>query len=124
MDGPLADSLIWDEKGRRKAGKIALLFSPTIDLLFDNHINVPVPKYTTLWNSSLMAGLVGCAVVDIHSSFTGFRLLAAACQKRSIVKRKTGKFALSLSPTIDLPFDNHINVRVSKYTTLHCGIHL
>jgi hypothetical protein len=40
-----------------------------------------------------MAGLVGCAVVDIHSSFTGFRLLAAACQKRSIGGRKTGKFA-------------------------------
>ena len=71
----------------------ALSLSPTIDLLFDNHINVRVPKYTTLWNSSLMAGLVGCAVVDIHSSFTGFRLLAAACQKRSIGGRKTGKFA-------------------------------
>ena len=79
--------------GGRKAGKIALSLSPTIDILFDNHIIVQVPKFTTLWNSSLMAGLVGCAVVDIHSSFTGFRLLAAACQKRSIGGRKTGKFA-------------------------------
>ena len=79
--------------GGRKEGKFALSLSPTIHLLFDNHINVRVPKYTTLWNSSLMAGLVGCAVVDIHSSFTGFRLLAAACQKRSIGGRKTGKFA-------------------------------
>ena len=66
---------------------------PQLFIFFDNHINVRVPKYTTLWNSSLMAGLVGCAVVDIRSSFTGFRLLAAACQKRSIGGRKTGKFA-------------------------------
>ena len=78
-------------EGRRE--KLLCRFPQLFDLLFDNHINVPVPKYTTLWNSSLMAGLVGCAVVDIHSSFTGFRLLAAACQKRSIGGRKTGKFA-------------------------------
>ena len=62
-----------------------------------------------------MAGLVGCAVVDIHSSFTGFRLLGAACQKPSIGGRKAGKIALLLSPTIDILFDSHINVRVPKY---------
>ena len=90
--------------GGRKAGKIALLLSPTINIIFDSHINVRVPKYTTLWNSSLMAGLVGCAVVDIHSSFTGFRLLAAACQKPSIGGKKAGKIALLLSPTIHLLF--------------------
>ena len=76
--------------------------SPTIDLLFDNHIIVQVN--TTLWNSPLMAGLVGCGVVDIHSSFTGFRLLAAACQKPSIGGRKAGKIALSLFQSIDILF--------------------
>jgi hypothetical protein len=94
-----------------------LLFSPTIDLLFDNHINVRAPKYTTLWNSSLMAGLVGCVVVDIHRSFTGFRLLAAACQKCSIGRRMTRKIALSFSQRFDNLMSEPLNI-------LHCGIHL
>lgn len=88
----IACSSIQLEEGRREN---VLCCFPQLLIYFSTITSMlEPPRYTTLWNSSLMAGLVGCAVVvDIHSSFTGFRLLAAACQKRSIGGRKTGKFA-------------------------------